>query len=312
MVRDLELIISSSLCSILEEYAVGEEVIDAQAGPWGNLMDSLQSFIPWILGEKHEDWNEDGETLANIRIGKVIKAGVSDALITGICTLASDQTLVPFYCRIKIDSSGDRFEEIQCKLGAADEGGLKRCQSESSGWLDPTNIVDETKVTWAYKVTLEKGQVPRTYIPPEERMALSFRSFLEEHPVGELFYEISPSPKFLSLLERHLQSLLREKYEEFSEALDGFTIYKGARTGDMEVELMGMSFLLPSDCVPFFLRLRMDRSGDRVEVGEFRMCEKSEKGSTRKDQDPWTIFFSPDAPEPDWAYEIICEKGKIK
>lgn len=312
MAVDLELIISQALCSILEEYAVGEEVIDAQAGPWGKLMDSLQSFIPWILGEKHEEWDENGEVLANIRIGKVIKAGIREAQITGICTLASDFTLAPFYCGIRVDDSGDSFGQIQCKLGEADEGGLRRSPPESSGWLDPTRIVDDSKITWAYDVTLKKGQVPRTYIPLEERVAISFRSFLQEYPVGELFYEIKNYANFLTILERILPCLLRGKYDEFNEALDGFNIYKGTRTGEMEAEMMGMSWLLPSGRAPFFLRLKMDNSGERIEEGEFRMGEWGEEGLKGDYSDHWKICHSPDAPEPDWAYEIIYKNGEIK
>ncbi len=52
MTGDFDLIIARALGSILKEYSVGEQILDAQADPWRDLLNSLESFIPLALGER--------------------------------------------------------------------------------------------------------------------------------------------------------------------------------------------------------------------------------------------------------------------
>ncbi len=309
MTGDLDLIIARALGSILKEYSVGEQILDAQADPWRDLLNSLGSFIPLVLGEKHPDWDEQGESVDRIRIARALKTKNLEAEISGICTLTSDQTLSPFYCRIRIEDSEDRIEKIQCKLGEAGEAGLIRISPISSKWLDPTQVVDETQITWAYEATLNKGQIPRTHFSLEESIVVSFRSTLKEHETGAV---IQDYPIFLSSMEWFLPSILDEKYDH-DICLDGFTVYKAVKTGDQEAEILGMSFLLPSGCVPYFLRLRIDRLEDKIELIEFKIGEMGEEGLIR--EYPYrrsNVLYTPAAAELDWAYEILWEKGETK
>ena len=52
MTGDLDLIIARALGTILKEYSVGEQIPDAQAETWRDLLNSLESFIPLALGER--------------------------------------------------------------------------------------------------------------------------------------------------------------------------------------------------------------------------------------------------------------------
>ena len=159
--------------------------------------------------------------------------------------------------------------------------------------------------------------MPKTYTSPEERIVLSFRTFLDAHLEGELLHDVGPHYGFLSHLERFIPSKLGEKYEDWGppvgEGLDGFEVHKALKTGDLEAEILGVCVLITDMAlVPFLLRLRIDRSEDRIKRLEFYVGEMGEEGLKRKYKDQWKLFYGPDTPEPDWAYTIIYEDGKVR
>jgi hypothetical protein len=119
--------------------------------------------------------------------------------------------------------------------------------------------------------------------PAEHILVRSFRSILADLPTG---FEIEESAEFrsaLNALEFFVSEVLSEIHSEWrGEALDGVIPLTSRKTGEREVEILGLCILLSDQTVtPIQLRLQIAPASDEVSWFECRLGERGREGMVR-------------------------------
>jgi hypothetical protein len=149
-----EQLLSRELRSILANLASGTNISELIANT--EVLTALEYFLPSELAKIDPYWLR--ESLDGFFISDARKIGMDTAKFTGVCILISDQTTTPFELRLKVRSSDDKIDWMECKLGAGGSGagGMRRTPFPlwQKNHFAAMEHVSKGMVKWAYVLNL--------------------------------------------------------------------------------------------------------------------------------------------------------------
>lgn len=119
---------------------------------------------------------------------------------------------------------------------------------------------------------------------PERRVCEYLTPILRELAVGESLGDASALRNLFTALEFFLPEVLREVHPEWQgESLDGVYAKIFRKTGDREIELIGLAnFISDQTLTPLHLRLQLSAAHDRVSWIDCRLGEHTADGCRRE------------------------------
>ncbi len=115
------------------------------------LMGALDYFIPEVLAELCPEWKSDA--LDDVIPLVADRTGEREAVFFGMSWLIRDQTVVPAYLQLQIDSAIDRVNWLECRIGERGPQGMVRRPGSSFDKQLYRLQGREDQIDWAYRVT---------------------------------------------------------------------------------------------------------------------------------------------------------------
>jgi hypothetical protein len=149
-----EIIVAQSLRVLLKQTALGASFEETE--DYRLLMGALDYFIPEVLAELYPEWKSDA--LDGVIPLVADRTGKREAVFFGMSWLIRDQTVVPAYLQLQIDSAIDRVNWLECRIGERGPQGMLRRPGSSFDKQLYRLQGREDQIDWAYRVTYgEKG-----------------------------------------------------------------------------------------------------------------------------------------------------------
>lgn len=120
---------------------------------------------------------------------------------------------------------------------------------------------------------------------PEQRVCELLAQLLPSHDVGDSIVPPSADGYNFSAVEFFLPCVLREIHAEWRhESLDGIYPALFRKTGDREIELIGLAlFISDQTLTPLHLRLQLSQDFDCVSWIDLKLGERIDGGCRRRD-----------------------------
>lgn len=144
-----EIIVAHSLRVLLKQTAVGASFEETE--DYRLLMGALDYFIPEVLAELCPEWKSDA--LDDVIPLVADRTGEREAVFFGMSWLIRDQTVVPTYLQLQIDSAIDRVNWLECRIGERGPQGMVRRPGSSFDKQLYRLQGREDQIDWAYHVT---------------------------------------------------------------------------------------------------------------------------------------------------------------
>ncbi|SFI97398.1 hypothetical protein [Planctomicrobium piriforme] len=146
----------------------------------------------------------------------------------------------------------------------------------------------------------------------EAYLSRAFTAILSELQIGAEIVQDSQVNDALGGLERFLPEVLAEIHAEWQgEGLDGFELFEARKSGEAEVELLGICWLISDRSVaPLHLQFQIAESGEEISWMECRLGERGHEGLVRSQPEAKSrlmrLLYSTQAngEKIDWAYEV--------
>jgi hypothetical protein len=146
MPPDVGRISAQFLRPVLSDVPRGARI---QISDTDELLISLEYFIPAILAEAHPEW-DDNECLDGVIPLAAQKVAEDEAVIFGIGIIMSDQTLVPLYLHLQLETSSDTVSWVDCRLG---EKAAERLPYASLNVVaERLRRIEPERIDWIYRV----------------------------------------------------------------------------------------------------------------------------------------------------------------
>jgi hypothetical protein len=147
----------------------------------------------------------------------------------------------------------------------------------------------------------------------------ALRSILVELPIGSTIDDSEKLQLALSGLEWFVSEVLREIHPEWNESLDAIYPHYARKSGEREVEILGLCYLLSDHTMASIdLRLQLFRATDAVSWLELRLGEKGENGMVRLPYGSNVSIYkrlhdlNRRAENIDWVYKVTFGKKEVE
>lgn len=144
-----EIIVAQSLRGLLRQTTVNARFEETE--DFRRLLSAFNYFIPEVLAELYPEWKSDA--LDDVIPLVAERTGEWEAVFFGMSWLIRDQTVVPTYLQLQIDSAIDRVNWLECRIGERGPLGMLRRPGSSFDKQLYRLQGREDQIDWAYRVT---------------------------------------------------------------------------------------------------------------------------------------------------------------
>jgi hypothetical protein len=154
--------------------------------------------------------------------------------------------------------------------------------------------------------------------PLEQNIARSLRGILADLPIGESVPDTEQFRDVLKRLEWFIPDIFGEVYQELAgQSLDGLYSVLARKTGEAEVEILGLGcFLEDQKLTPLHLHFQIADGADEISWLEWQLGERGPHGMVRQPYDHLSrmtrrlLRLGWQGEPIDWVYKVTFGKRR--
>lgn len=146
-----EILTSRTLRTILDVLPNGATIDDSEE--FRHALTDLHWFVSEVLAEIYPKWR--GQSLDGIYPHFARKTGEQEVELFGLCTLISDQGLMPIHLRLQLALTSEEVSWLELRLGEKGRHGMVRMPYREGAIYKQLHALNgrEETIEWVYKVT---------------------------------------------------------------------------------------------------------------------------------------------------------------